>query len=118
MATLDDSNGCCGVDELYGLHSDPMDTMMSFCHERFDEEVRQAHVLITDNVAYRRGEKLISFIKKHKFGAVVGTKGKANPSTNGNTRVRAWLWTPNVKKLEMWWRKNREDYYERGLNAY
>lgn len=106
MATLE-STSCCGVDEIEGLRPRPEQTLSQIGDEKFstdgwEEQRKQAFILITDTVESGKGRELVAYIKKHKLGTVVGTKrSKKNP--NSGNAIEAWLWSPNERNYRKWW---------------
>ena len=107
-----ESTNCCGVDEIAGLADTPEETLKDVCYEKYplknsncwyDEEgEEQAFILITDTVKRGFDKKLVDYIRLNKLGVVIGTKPKKNP--NSGNRIRAWLWSPNEKNLNKWFK--------------
>jgi hypothetical protein len=81
-----------------------------------------AIVVFSDNVAYKNGEILADAIRRYRLGHVAETDTVLNRNTE-RTRIKAWVWTPDILALAMWgearglsnrrWRKNYAQFGQR-----
>lgn len=101
---------CCGLKEIDGLSCSPEQTVDELCEELFEEPVScfidnpdMAFILFTDAVKYKNGQELARFIQKHDLGTVYGARARTNP--NSGNKIKAWIWSPNKRKLKAYYRK-------------
>lgn len=98
------NTSCCAVDEINGIDEKPKDVLISICDEKYGGgDSKQAFIIFTDNVTeYSHGENLAKYIKKNKLGSLQVTRARKNP--NSGNLVKVWIWTPNERKLKMWYK--------------
>ena len=90
MAKLECSRGNCGMGELYGL-ADSNLLVQNF--------KSYGLVLFSDNIKFRKGEKLADIIKANKLGTLVESPVVRNPAM-GSTEIKAWIWAPDHVAVE------------------
>lgn len=95
---------CCGIDEIYNLDA-PLETITDVCENRLSGDICAIY-LFHDAVRYKNGTKLAKYILDNDLGTVVETKSVRNP--NSGRMVKAWLWTPKMRTLKAWYKKNKD----------
>ena len=113
--SLEQLNGCCGVQELSGASEDvPAEVLVSLDERHEDcsgESITTRNIVFTDAAQRRKlrasGWAFTEFIQKNRLGSVLGPSfGGRNPNTRNNVHV--WVWTPNVKAVWKWLDKEFE----------
>lgn len=54
------------------------------------------------------GPKFAAFILKEKLGAITASPLTTNRLNHPGRQIRAWMWKPNQKALNAWWKKRKE----------
>lgn len=127
MSSLEGLAGCCGLSELTDIQhdDDPADSLGTLVGEWWykrdvwDEKTRRyeyetkpsfhpncCHIIFSDanDRSKKYGDNLKKFIVEHKLGRVIKTRGAKNP--NSGNEVECFVWTPNMKNLEAYFKKN------------
>lgn len=117
---------CCGVKEIWSLsaHRSPELAMDEFCKYHLGTirnvtyhgmkarpQTIYSFYLFTaaimksclGNYPATYGPDFANFIRLNKLGTVTRTRAVFNLAFHPDHKVQAWLWCPNVKRLQKWW---------------
>ncbi len=129
MVDIQTLEGCCGIDEVIGVieYDQPKSVLNQLCYsiagDRYNTRTNkyemaihpQAHYIFTGVVAYKgRGrtptycQNLKSYILRNKLGAVTESGMAPNRNNHPTHLLRAYIFTPNVKALSAWYKKNKK----------
>lgn len=120
----------CAISEIHNVRAfqgDPKGAMMSFCKLSLGRPVVWKIVDPSGNdkgqdgalysfyffssPIYRGktsyGEQFAQFIEDEKLGRIVTTPGLLNHAYHPDHANQIWIWMPNVKALEAWWKANK-----------
>lgn len=90
---LFDSQSCCGMMELEGVHDYEPRKVLS----HIEGLTRKPIILFTDN-SFGNGQTTADMIAANKLGGIVNTDWVTNRNTDN--QIRAWLWTPDYEALQ------------------
>ena len=98
---------CCGIKEISGLSyaKNSAEAMYSFMNNSYDWNQRFRYVIFSQaktNATY--GKKFAAFIRKHKLGSTVVTRGEHRNPNSGNV-LKIWIWTINWFAVKTWYKK-------------
>lgn len=111
---VQENNNCCGLREISGIQFGDDETefdpftiicgMVEYSNARngvHDYLIKASQFIFTQatNCGPMMGDKLAAYIKRHKLGLVVRTKGRRNLGSN-NT-VTAFIWEPNKAATDL-----------------
>ncbi len=80
---------CCGIEELYGLATNPNDNLFAL----EEQSSHRAMVIFHDTVNRGLGKKLVAKIRKKKLGTVISSPVVKNPNTSND--IQMWIWVPD-----------------------
>jgi len=124
------------IDKLSSFQDDPKGAMISFCKDNLGRpvvwKVRDSGgndkgalgalfsfyfftaAVYHGKVSY--GAKFAKFIEDEKLGTLISTPALVNYAYHSDHLNQVWIWMPNLKALETWWKANqsprvaRKDY--------
>ena len=113
----------CGVQEICGLSGHtPRASIAAFCRLELGRKPKYhgnewnapnkifCFYLFTANLGEYSGNYgpyFAAYIKKNKLGHVAATPATQNEAFHPEHKNQAWLWTPDVKALEAWWKEHK-----------
>lgn len=97
---------CCGMADIAVEGVPPIESLREFWEDWYftqEYSYRPPIIILSERRRAPVASRVVELIRKHKLGSVVMTPIVHNP--NSNNRIRAFLWTPNVKSLKAFAKK-------------
>ena len=109
---------CCGIKEICDLaeHATPLEAMQSFGNECLEGDMTNYRYAVFSQANHPErplrncyGVNFAAYIRRHRLGSVVTTRGKDLINPNSGHLLRAWIWTVDWSAVSKWWSKQPAD---------